>query len=89
MENIIKGRLYLERKELIKFPKEIVVSVLDNEFIVDNFVLIKKTYYINNGAKIDNVLYEFDINNKTNIEKWLIKDEVQDEVKRYVITNEL
>lgn len=89
MENIVKGRVYLERNQLIKFPQEIIVNTMGASFLVNNFVLVKKSYYTNNGTKVDNVLYEFDVNNKTDIERWLVKDKVEHEIEKYIINNNL
>ncbi len=103
MNNIIKGRLYLERGKEINFPSEITLNVLGYDFTLNNFVLIKKSYSQN--IKVDlydfdtiksktteiihNILYEFDINNNSSQENWLVKDEVKDALKQYVLENQL
>lgn len=93
MKNIIKGRVYFERKELITFPKEIVVKTLGTSFLVNNFILIKKSCYTKynnsatNGVKIDNLLYEYDIINNTDFERWKVKAEVEYAVEKYIEKN--
>lgn len=93
MKNIIKGRVYFERKELITFPKEIVVKTLGTSFLVNNFILIKKSHYTKynnsatNGVKIDNLLYEYDIINNTDFKSWKVKAEVEYAVEKYIEKN--
>lgn len=103
MNNIIKGRLYLERENEINFPSEITLNVLGYDFTLNNFVLIQKrtckrnyiTLHDFDAAKsktteiANNVLYEFDINNNSDKENWLVKDEVKDALKQYILENQL
>lgn len=103
MNNIIKGRLYLEREKEINFPSEITLNVLGYDFTLNNFVLIQKctckrnyiTLHDFDAVKsktteiVNNVLYEFDINNNSDKENWLVKDEVKDALKQYILENQL
>lgn len=84
MQNIITGRLYLEDKEMLTIIKEKNVSILGINFLCNNFRVIKRSFYIKDGLKIPNILYHYDIYNNTNFENYIVKDEVEDIIERYV-----